>query len=214
MTLYLLGGSGKMKIIKTIFSIMLCTAVLVTTGFAFYNNHTQNQSGRYSSVTVITDNEREWILERFGHKYETVEELISTVQNYARKNFKYDHGKFPFLQHYDFSDIEKKGDKINGICFDFSVLFKNITLVLDEEGLLPIDNIKVYVADIQYPEFFKPRHSYNILSLPNGNNYYLDLTMSVSRVEKGLLPIEDYEIFTGSIKNYCARYNEKLINLH
>jgi hypothetical protein len=29
--------------------------MLATTGFAFYNNHTQNYSGRYSSLTTITD---------------------------------------------------------------------------------------------------------------------------------------------------------------
>lgn len=126
-----------MKIVKTILSIMLCVAVLATTGVAFYNNYTQNRAGRYTATTTISDTEREWILTRFGREYGSIEEYISTVQSYARKNFQYHHGKTVVFQHFDFDDIEQ-GNKIYGICFDFAVLFKHITLVLDEEGMLPI----------------------------------------------------------------------------
>ncbi len=202
-----------MKIIKAILSIVLCVAVLATTGVAFYNNYTQNRAGRYSAVTTISDTEREWILERFGREYSSIEEYISTVQSYARANFQYHHDKTVIFQHFDFDDI-KDGNRIYGICFDFAVLFKHITLVLDEAELLPMKDFKVFVVDIAYEDIFKPHHSYNVISLSNGTSYYLDLTLSVSRVEKKMEPNEDYEIFTSSIKNYCARYKERLLNFH
>jgi len=188
-------------------------AVLATTGVAFYNNYTQNRAGRYTATTTISDTEREWILGRFGREYVSIEEYIATVQSYARKNFQYHHGKKVLFQYFDFDDIEQD-DRIYGICFDFAVLFKHITLALDEEGLLPMKDFKVYVVDIAYEDFFKPHHSYNVISLSDGTSYYLDLTLSVSRVEKKMEPNEDYEIFTCSIKNYCARYKERLLNYH
>lgn len=202
-----------MKTVKTILSIVLCMAVLATTGVAFYNNYTQNRAGRYTATTTISDTEREWILQRFGREYGSIEEYISTVQSYARANFQYHHDKTVVFQHFDFDDI-KDGDKIYGICFDFAVLFKHITLVLDEAELLPIKDFKVYVVDIAYEDILKPHHSYNVISLSDGTSYYLDLTLSVSRVEKKMEPNEDYEIFTCSIKNYCARYKERLLNFH
>ena len=202
-----------MKTVKTILSIVLCVAVLATTGVAFYNNYTQNRAGRYTAVTTISDTEREWILGRFGREYGSIEEYISTVQSYARANFQYHHDKTVLFQHFDFDDI-KDGDRIYGICFDFAVLFKHITLVLDEAELLPIKDFKVYVVDIAYEDILKPHHSYNVISLSDGTSYYLDLTMSVSRVEKKLKPNDDYEIFTCSIKEYCSRYKERLLNYH
>lgn len=202
-----------MKIVKTILSIVLCVAVLATTGVAFYNNYTQNRAGRYTAVTTISDTEREWILERFSREYGSIEEYISTVQSYARANFQYHHDKTVLFQHFYFDDI-KDGDKIYGICFDFAVLFKHITLVLDEAELLPIKDFKVYVVDIAYEDILKPHHSYNVISLSDGTSYYLDLTKSVSRVEKKLEPNDDYEIFTCSIKEYCSRYKERLLNYH
>ena len=202
-----------MKTVMTILSIVLCVAVLATTGVAFYNNYTQNRAGRYTATTTISDTEREWILQRFGREYGSIEEYISTVQSYARANFQYHHDKTVVFQHFDFDDI-KDGDKIYGICFDFAVLFKHITLVLDEAELLPIKDFKVYVVDIAYEDILKPHHSYNVISLSDGTSYYLDLTMSVSRVEKKLKPNDDYEIFTCSIKEYCSRYKERLLNYH
>ena len=202
-----------MKTVKTMLSIVLCVAVLATTGVAFYNNYTQNRAGRYTAVTTISDTEREWILQRFGREYGSIEEYISTVQSYARANFQYRHDKTVVFQHFDFDDIEQ-GDRIYGICFDFAVLFKHITLVLDEAELLPIKDFKVYVVDIAYEDILKPHHSYNVISLSDGTSYYLDLTLSVSRVEKGLEPSDDYEIFTCSIKEYCSRYKERLLNYH
>ena len=202
-----------MKIAKTIMSSIICVAILATTGIAFYNNYTQNRAGRYTATTTISDAEREWILERFGRDYGSIEEYIATVQSYARKNFQYHHGKKVLFQYFDFDDIEQD-DRIYGICFDFAVLFKHITLVLDEEGLLPMKDFKVYVVDIAYEDIFKPHHSYNVISLSDGTSYYLDLTLSVSRVEKKMEPNDDYEIFSCSIENYCKRYKERLLNFH
>lgn len=200
-----------MKVVKIILSITLC-ATIVLAGISVY---AQNHSGRYSSVSVITDEEREWILERFGQPYESIEEYISTAQNYARANFKYDYDKVDKLlifQHYDFESI-CKGDEIRGICFDFSVLFKNMTLVLTETGYLPVD-ARVFVVDIAYQDWTKPGHSFNVVSLPSGDKYYLCLTTSATRAEKGLEPTADYEIFRGSIEAYCKKYKERVTNLH
>ena len=200
-----------MKVVKIILSITLCATVVL----GFISVRTQNYSGRYSSVSVIGDEEREWILERFGRPYESIEEYISTAQNYARANFKYDYDKVAkpiIFQHYDFQSI-CKGDEIRGICFDFSVLFKNMTLVLTEAGYLPADT-RVFVVDIAYEDWTAPRHSYNVLSLPSGDNYYLCLTTSATLATKGLEPTADYEIFRGSIEAYSKKYKERVTNLH
>ena len=200
-----------MKVVKIILSITLCATVVL----GFISVRTQNYSGRYSSVSVIGDEEREWILERFGRPYESIEEYISTAQNYARANFKYDYDKVvkPIIfQHYDFQSI-CKGDEIRGICFDFSVLFKNMTLVLTEAGYLPADT-RVFVVDIAYEDLTKPKHSFNVVSLPSGDNYYLCLTTSATLATKGLEPTADYEIFRGSIEAYCKKYKERVTNLH
>ena len=200
-----------MKVVKIILSITLCTTVVL----GYISVRTQNYSGRYSSVSVIGDEEREWILERFGRPYESIEEYISTAQNYARANFKYDYDKVAkpiIFQHYDFQSI-CKGDEIRGICFDFSVLFKNMTLVLTEAGYVPADT-RVFVVDIAYEDWTAPRHSYNVLSLPSGDNYYLCLTTSATLATKGLEPTADYEMFRGSIEAYCKKYKERVTNLH
>ncbi len=202
-----------MKVLKILLSVVLCVAVLATTVIAYANNYTQNNSGRYSSVTTITDFEREWILNRFGREYESVEDYIMTVQNYASQFFRYDYGKKPVFQFFDFDDIVD-GDKINGICFDFAVLFKHITLVLSEEGMLPEKEIKVYVTDIRYKKKLTTAHSYNVLTLENGENYYLDLTETATRGEKGLKPKVYYEKFNTSIKDYANGYGEILFNIH
>ena len=197
-----------MKVVKIILSITLCATVVL----GYISVRTQNYSGRYSSVSIISDGEREWILERFGRPYSSVEEYISTAQNYARGNFKYDSDKSYIFQYYDFESI-CKGDEIRGICFDFSVLFKNMTLVLTEAGYLPADT-RVFVVDIAYQDWIKPGHSFNVVSLPSGEKYYLCLTTSATRAEKGLKPTADYEIFRGSIEAYCKKYKERVTNLH
>lgn len=202
-----------MKALKIILSVVLCVAVLATTVIAYVNNYTQNNSGRYSSVTTITDFERDWIIKHFGREYESIEEYITTVQNYANKHFIYDYNKKVFFQYFEFDDIVD-GDIINGICFDFAVLFKHITLVLSEEKMLPENEIKVYVTDIRYKKKFTTAHSYNVLTLKNGVNYYLDLTETATRGMKGLEPKVYYEKFDTTIKDYANGYGEILFNIH
>ena len=88
-----------------------------------------------------------------------------------------------------------------------------MTLVLTEAGYLPADT-RVFVVDIAYEDWTAPRHSFNTVSLPSGDNYYLCLTTSASRAEKGLEPTADYEVFRCSIVDYCKKYNERVMNLH
>ena len=202
-----------MQVLRKILIIVLSIAVIFLSGFAFINNYTQNNSGQYSSVTLITDNEREWIINRFGHKYESVEEYIITVQNYASQNFRYDDNKSSVIQYYDFNSIVD-GNRINGICFDFAVLFKHITLVMLEENLLPVENVKVYVTDIRYKSNFFKTHSYNVIQFENGENYYLDLTQTATLGEKGFAPKIYYKKFKGTINDYADNAGEILYNLH
>ena len=114
---------------------------------------------------------------------------------------------------YNFNDIEN-GDIINGICFDFSLLFKHITLVLLENNMLPENEIKVFVTDIRYKNNFMSTHSYNVLTLENGQNYFLDLTHTASRGEKGLKPYLYYKKFNVSIKKFANENGEILYNVH
>ena len=105
-----------MKILKGILCLTLCATVVL----GYISVRTQNYSGRYSSVSIISDGEREWILERFGRPYKSIEEYISTAQNYARANFKYDYDKSYIFQYYDFEHID---DALHAFpCDDFCIL--------------------------------------------------------------------------------------------
>lgn len=110
-----------MKIIKMTLSIVLCVAVLATTGVAFYNNYTQNRAGRYTAATTISDTEREWILTRFGREYSSIEEYISTVQSYGssdlivkRRDSPFCPGILCFLQEESIRNKKVPKDKISG----------------------------------------------------------------------------------------------------
>lgn len=200
-----------MRFVKILLSLALCATIAL----ACVNVYTQNCSGRYSSVSVITEEERAWILERFEKEFNGVEEYISAANAFARAHFSYDDDKAAKsigLQYYDFQSI-CKGDDIVGICFDFAVLFKNMTLVLMEEGYLP-DDIRVYVVDVAYTNQDKDNHSYNVVSLPSGDNYYLDLTKASVRAKNNLEPDKDFYVFRCSIEEYGALYNERVYNLH
>ena len=195
-----------MKIAKKVLSIILCIALLVATGVALVQTRTQNYSGGYSGVTNITADEQTWIRTHFG-ECSDIECLMRCVESYAVQHFHYDYDKSTLFQHFDFNELvtTKKG-----ICFDFSCFFKNVCLVWAEDHDV---QLKVYTVDIM-TQFTAPRHSYSVIQMADGRNYYIDITDSIYCVQQEDAPPPGFELFYESIDNYAARYNETVINLH
>ena len=195
-----------MKIAKKVLSIILCIALLVATGVALVQTRTQNYSGGYSGVTNITADEQTWIRTHFG-ECSDIECLMRCVESYAVQHFHYDYDKSTLFQYFDFNELvtTKKG-----ICFDFSCFFKNVCLVWAEDHNV---QLKVYTVDIM-TQFTAPRHSYSVIQMADGRNYYIDITDSIYCVQPENAPAPGFELFYESIDNYAARYNETVINLH
>jgi hypothetical protein len=49
--------------------------------------------------------------------------------------------------------------------------------------------------------------------MPDGINYYIDITGSIYTVQEEKKPAPGFEIFFESIEDYAARYNERVIGL-
>lgn len=195
-----------MEIVKKVFSMILCIALLVATGVALVQTRTQNYAGGYSGVTNITSDDQSWIRAHFGQCTD-IECLMRCVEDFAVKNFRYDYDSAILLQHFDFQKLVTTN---KGICFDFACFFKNVCLVWAEEHNV---QLKVYTADVM-TDFTVPRHSYSIIQLEDGRNYFIDITNSIYYVQKKGVPAPGFELFYESIDDYAARYNETVINLH
>lgn len=200
----MLGKIGRM---------IVCAALVAVIIFSFISNHTQNHAGGYSSVTVMNEAERAWILEHFDEDYASVEAFLLDVQEYAYVHFRYDYEKSVFFQHFDFSSLVHRAD-ISGICFDFAVLFKHIFLVLLEEGRLPAEGAKVFVVDVRDKKWEKEPHSYNVVMMPDGRNYHIDLTTVAALGEFGYGKPTKVIGFSESIEEHAEGLGDFVTNLH
>ncbi len=192
---------------KTITSVVISVLLVLTVASACFFTYTQNHDGRYSGIYNLTPSDEDWIIEQFGD-CEDIEDLMISVIDYARNNFSYDYGKSTILQHFDFNDTVSTS---KGICFDFATFFKAVCLVWSEYNNTET-SFKVYVVDIM-TSISAPRHSYSVVKMANGTNYYLDLTVEVNRKAKGK-PKMGFQVFYGSINDYASQYGETVMNLH
>lgn len=195
-----------MKIVKKVFSMILCIALLVATGVALVQTRTQNYAGGYSGVTNITSDDQSWIRAHFGQCTD-IECLMRCVEDFAVKNFRYDYDSAILLQHFDFQKLVTTN---KGICFDFACFFKNVCLVWAANHDI---QLKVYTVDIM-TKFTAPRHSYSVVQMEDGRKYYIDITNSIYCVQKKGMAAPGFELFYESIGEYATRYNETVINLH
>lgn len=198
-----------MRIVKCILSVLLCLSLVATFFVGFSSVSRQNNSGANSSVTTITDADREWIIDHFGGCAD-IECLMLCVEDYAVRNFQYDHDKSTLFQHFNFRDLVDSG---KGICFDFACFFKNCCKIWAEHNNI---DLEVYVVNIKYKHksFFASGHSYSVVQMPNEKNYYIDLTGSiyeVQQLDRSAAP--GFQIFYGSIEDYAARYDERVVGL-
>ena len=194
-----------MRILKRLLAVSVCLALIASFCMGFVCIATQNNAGGHSSFTAISERDRQWICDHF-EECDSIECLLLCVEEYAVQNFHYNKSKIPLFQHFDFRDLI---DSKKGICFDFAAWCKTCCLVWAECNNVAL---KVYVVDVEY-DFFKPRHSYNVVELPDGRKFYIDITNSVNevRVKNNLAP--GYELFYEDIKDYAARYSEKVLFL-
>lgn len=197
-----------MKIVKRLLTILLCLSLVATFFMGFSSVSRQNNSGANSSVTTITEADREWIIDRFGGCTD-IECLMLCVEDYAVRNFQYDYDKLTIFQHFEFRDTIDSG---KGICFDFACFFKNCCKVWAEHNSI---DLEVYVVNIKYKHksFFASGHSYSVVQMPDGINYYIDITGSIYTVQEENKPAPGFEVFYESIEDYAARYNERVFGL-
>ena len=197
-----------MKIVKRLLSVLLCLSLIATFFIGFSSVSRQNNSGANSSVTTITEADREWIVTHFGGCSD-IECLMLCVEGYAVQNLRYDYDKSIVFQHFDFGDTVDSG---KGICFDFACFFKNCAKIWAEYNSV---DLEVYVVNIKYKHksFFASGHSYSVVQMPDGTNYYIDITDSIYTVQEENKPAHGFEVFYESIEDYAARYNERVIGL-
>lgn len=198
-----------MKIVKRLLSALLFLVFIGTCFMTFTEIGRANWSGESSSVTTITTVDRAWILDHFGDCAD-IECLILCVDKYAVENFHYDYNKIPIFQHFDFEELITQQ---SGICFDFACFLKNCCLVWAEYNDI---DLKAYVVDIKYKNksIFAFGHSYTVVQMSNGKNYYCDITSDIYKVQQEEKQPFGFEIFYESIKDYAARYGEFLVGLH
>ena len=181
---------------------LLCMALLVATGVALVQTRTQNYSGGYSGVTNITSDDQAWIRAHFG-QCPDIECLMRCVENYAVKNFYYDGDKTIIFQYFDFQELVTTN---KGICFDFACFFKNVCLVWAEDHNV---QLKVYTVDIM-TQFTAPRHSYSVIQMADGRNYYIDITDSIYCVQQENAPAPGFELFYESAQAF--RFRDEISN--
>lgn len=197
-----------MKIVKRLLTVLLCLSLAATFFMGFSSVSRQNSSGANSSVTTITEADRAWIIDHFGGCSD-IECLMLCVEGYAVQNLRYDYDKSIVFQHFDFGDTVDSGE---GICFDFACFFKNCAKIWAEYNSV---DLEVYVVNIKYKHksFFASGHSYSVVQMPDGTNYYIDITDSIYTVQKENKPAPGFEVFFESIEDYAARYNERVLGL-
>jgi len=194
-----------MRILKRFLTVWVCLALIASFCMGFVCIATQNNAGGHSSITAISKQDRQWIYDHFG-ECDSIECLLLCVEDYAVRNFRYDKSKIPLFQHFDFRDLI---DSKKGLCFDFAAWVKTCCLVWSERSNV---ELKVYVVDVEY-DFFKPRHSYNVIQLPDGRNFYIDVTNSINEVQVKNNFAPGYEVFYENIEDYAAKYGEKVLFL-
>ena len=200
-----------MKIVKRTLSLLACLALVCTCVMALAQTSSQNLSGgRSSVVATLTEEDEQWILERFGH-CDDLEELLICIRDYCTTNFHYDYEKAKvfYFQHFNFRDlVESK----KGICFDFSCFTKACIVVCKEKNP-QLGEPKVYEVSVRFKDnYFMPGHSYNIIQTANAN-YYLDVTTAIYNVQVKRKPAKAMEVFYEDIEEYVKRYNEILLYL-
>ena len=198
-----------MRVFKNVTTGIIAFALVVTAVFGFVFTYTQNYGGQHSAIYNLTPEDEQMIIEQYGDCPD-VECLLLCVRDYAVENFEYDYDKVPIFQHFDFGDTVSTG---KGICFDFSCYLKACVLVWSNYTNANTPS-KVFVVDIcRTNNIFAPHHSYNVVCMPDGTNYYIDLTSEVSRFAKGQ-ELHGFEIFYTSIEAYARKYGETVLNYH
>lgn len=194
-----------MKAIRSITTVVVSLMLILTVVCGMVFTYTQNYGGRYTGIYNLSKSDKEWVIERFGDCTD-IECLLNCVEDYALENFEYDTPKKQVFQYFDFRDTITTN---KGICFDFSCFLKACCLVWSEQTNT---ELKVYVVDV-CRNLLATHHSYNVVTMPDGTNYYIDLTTDLSRHTKGKEP-NGIEVFYTSIKTYAAQYDETVLNYH
>lgn len=201
-----------MRIFKNIMTVIVCCAILVSIGSAWYSTKSQNNSGGHSGIYTLTQEDKEWVIDKFGDCPD-VETLLIRVRDYAVENFKYDHNYSEYFQNFQF----RKFITTNlGVCFHYASFLKVVFL---EWAEFTNTDLQVYVVDIYYKgNFWGVRHSYSVVKIPSADgladkNYYIDITSAVCRAAKGEEPL-GFEMFETDIETYASMYGEVVINYH
>lgn len=200
--------------IKRIVSIALSVALVLSVCATYAITFAQNHSGGWSSICSLTDEDVEWINERYL-KCETVEDLIYAVNKDICNEYIYDEDKQYFLgmQHFSFSDFIKSKQ---GLCFDFSCYLKSVFLVCGD-NLKYSDDIKVYVCDVKLKS--GGYHSYNFISFKDTTGeeikYYVDITDNLYHHSNSEEYQTYYYIAEDTYQEFASNmFDDKIRNFH
>lgn len=195
-----------MRIFKTICCTILAIALAASFALSAFTSTQQKRGGGYSTLTTITDESREWILDQFGD-CRTIPELLTEMDHFAAENFTYGFPRKQILQNF-WLDTFLFEDDFLGVCFDFSCFAKCVVLVWKEAHQR--DDVQVYVYDVRTKN---GGHSYNFI-MEDGHTWFLCLTTDVTRASKGQKLQGPIEITGETPREYAQRYDEHIYNIN
>ena len=166
-----------MKKVLNIICFILAV-LIVASMFMTYN--AEREKGSYTvSLQLLTQQDKDWIIDNFGD-CNTVEELLNSMELFVAENFIYNSSilnQIP-LQSFRFGKFRRN---FTGVCFDFSCFVKTVCIVWAESNNI---DVKCYVIDCELEN--KQAHSYNYLVTAD-KTYYMDFTQFNTLVKKGKL---------------------------
>lgn len=176
-----------MKIFKFGCRVVTILLLITLTVGMFVHTSAEQRSGDLNAMLSISNADRDWIYENFGH-YEDFESLMyeGIIPFALNNNFVYDdvHDHQLPLQSFNFTRFRTKEKcDFHGVCFHFTCFTKIVV-----ETIFP--EVDSYIVDVRLNGKRDKAHSYNYF-IYDGNTYMVDTTIILARHNKNL-SYEDY----------------------
>lgn len=196
-----------MKTFRIILCAIVSVALFLSIAFSCFASTKQKSGGGYSTTTTITEESREWVLERFDH-CQSIDVLLAEIDRFGCENFVYQAYRMPLIQSFNLDKFLFEDD-LHGVCFEFSCFVKCVVLVWKESHQR--SDVQAYVYDVVLAN--GGRHSYNFIMAENCT-WYFCLTTDVSRAAQGTNIPGPAEITGMTPRAFMDKRGDSLVNIN